>query len=185
MAHYSRTSSDPVAAPTRFAPVLGVEMASKRDGVSPGIARTFIGALGAYPWRRCWSSVGVGNGRARTLATCLALLGLGVLPLEVACASGAGDSEDRVRVLYPAGECDSHVIEIEVFDRASGKWQPHPEHWRVQAGTCQEEIAGLLLQELRYRCIDPELPSRNSEWVVGVDVFDPVAASKCEAAVGE
>ena len=90
-------------------------------------------------------------------------------------------AEERVHVFYPRGECETGVIEIEVYDRTSASWQRHATHWRVPADTCQAERAGVLLQEIRYRCVDPASPSRASAWTVGVDVYEGVSADRCAA----
>ena len=109
------------------------------------------------------------------------LLGLALLVVQVALADPGDPADERVRVLYPRGACATGVIEIEVFERGTGVWQPHPVHWRIPADTCQEEVAGVLLQEIRYRCVDPEAPSRVSAWILGVDVFDSISADRCAA----
>ena len=107
------------------------------------------------------------------------LLGSALVATGVAPATAGAQTEDHVRVFYPRGECETGVIEIEVFHRASSAWQRHPAHWRIPAATCQEELAGILLQEIRYRCVDPDSPSRASAWTVGVDVFESVSADRC------
>ncbi len=87
--------------------------------------------------------------------------------------------KDPVQVFYPAGDCTTGVIEIELFNRAVNQWQPHPAHPRIMADTCQTEDAGDLLNEIRVRCIDPANPARASDWLLGVQVFEPAGAPGC------
>jgi hypothetical protein len=105
--------------------------------------------------------------------------------LTLACLAGvalAGDpSEELVRVFYPRGDCQTGIIALEIYDRSKPAWVPHPTHPQIEADTCQLELAGRLLQEIRFRCIDPDDPARASDWVVGVDVFRPRAAPQCES----
>ena len=67
---------------------------------------------------------------------------------------GAGTPpHDPVQVYYPAGQCETGVLEIELWHRASKAWRPHPDHPRIMAGTCQLEDAGdLLIQLLFFQC---------------------------------
>lgn len=93
---------------------------------------------------------------------------------------GAGTPpHDPVQVYYPAGQCETGVLEIELWHRASKAWRPHPDHPRIMAGTCQLEDAGDLLNEIRVRCADPANPARASEWVTGVQVYQPADAPGC------
>ena len=86
---------------------------------------------------------------------------------------------DPVRVHYPAGECTTGVLEVELFNRVVKEWRPHPAHARILADTCQTEDAGDLLNELRVRCIDPGNPARASDWLMGVQVYQPASAPGC------
>ncbi len=156
MAHHSRTSNRGSAA--------------ARSGGEGVIEET----------ERAGRRVRSGHRGARFVGTLL-LAGAVLLPGGSACAAD-GAPDDRVRVYYPVGECDSGIIEIEVFDRASGTWIQHPEHWHIVPGTCQLEDPGRLLQELRYRCADPKFPARNSDWIVGVEVFSPISEDACAPA---
>ena len=88
--------------------------------------------------------------------------------------------EDRAQVFYPKGECETGVIELEVYERNTQSWRPHAEHPQIKADTCQWEDPGILLQELRVRCADPEQPARASEWLTGVEVFQPLSSALCQ-----
>jgi hypothetical protein len=106
---------------------------------------------------------------------------LTVLLMVATSASGQStEPADPVRVFYPAGDCATGVIEIELWDRAAKAWQPHPAHSRIMADTCQTEDAGDLLNEIRIRCIDPASPARASAWTLGVQVWEPAGAPGCE-----
>lgn len=97
--------------------------------------------------------------------------------MSAAGSVGAADAStpDPVRVFYAGEPCDGDWIELEVFDRAAEAWMAHPEHPRVPVGTCQEENAGWLLNELRWRCVTPggAAPWRNFQ------VFRPGALTRC------
>lgn len=95
------------------------------------------------------------------------------------CASGLAQETERVHVLYPRGECETGVIEIEVWSRSNRRWVPHPEHPRIPGDTCQSEDPGILLNELRVRCVDPGDARRRSTWLVGVDIRRPAPDSRC------
>jgi hypothetical protein len=74
-----------------------------------------------------------------------------------------------VLVYYPAGECRGE-LELELYDRATGAWRPHPEHPRVATGSCHRELPDQLLNELRVRCADPAGKRAPSDWVVGAEL---------------
>jgi len=112
---------------------------------------------------------------ARSTCGLFALLVLASLPTP----GEASGPTDPVRVFYPAGNCATGVIEIELWDRAARAWQPHPAHPRIMADTCQTEDAGDLLNEIRVRCIDPASPARASGWTTGVQVWEPAGAPGC------
>lgn len=88
---------------------------------------------------------------------------------------------DPVRVFYPAGECTTGVLELELWNRVVEEWRPHPAHARIMGDTCQVEDAGELLNEIRVRCIDPANPARASQWRTGVQVYEPSDAPGCVA----
>jgi hypothetical protein len=92
-------------------------------------------------------------------------------------AAACGES---VTVMFPAGDCATGQLEVEVFDRASGSWRAHPSHPRLAAGRCVTEDSGTLLNELRVRCVDPRAHRAPSEWIVGAEVFRAGSAADCE-----
>jgi hypothetical protein len=98
---------------------------------------------------------------------------------SVAGAELAPWAHDPIYVYYPAGECDAEWIELEVWDRKRERWRRHPGHRRVPLGTCQVEDAGQLLNELRWRCIEPPDAQPPPVWVVGLDVFNPEVMQRC------
>lgn len=76
----------------------------------------------------------------------------------------------RVPVVYPKGGCQSGWLEVQVYDAAAERWQPHPEHPRVRVGSCFREPSEILLTDLRVRCIDPSGRRPPSPWVQGTDL---------------
>lgn len=118
--------------------------------------------------------------RVRRTVWPLALgLVVGFLPLQEGLGQTASP-EERVPVFYPKGDCETGWIDVEIYNRDRQIWQAHPEHPRVESATCQLEDPGVLLQELRVRCADPDNRARVSEWRVGVEVFKPLPAEQCE-----
>jgi hypothetical protein len=98
--------------------------------------------------------------------------------LALARLAGAAEAADPVRVFYPRGGCGTGRIAVEVFDRASDRWLPHPRHPLVDADTCQIEEASSLL-ELRVRCVDPAGVRKPSGWLEGVSIASPVSEEVC------
>jgi len=128
-----------------------------------------------------------GGGRRPRRSRTAALAALAALAVLVACAaptgvaSAAESPHDPVHVFYPAGECTTGVLEIELWNRSVEAWRPHPAHARIMADTCQREDAGDLLNEIRVRCVDPANPARASAWRTGVQVYEPADAPGCVA----
>ena len=116
--------------------------------------------------------------RAWLLLTALAALACAAAPPGSELGEPAART-DRALVHYPAGGC-SGVLEIEVFERASESWRPHPAHPRLAPGACVGEPAGGLLNELRVRCADPAGARAPSDWVVGAELAG--AATACPEA---
>jgi len=120
--------------------------------------------------------------RVHPIVACLAwALALGALPVAapVAAEPAAGDP---VQVFYPRKGCLGDRIELEVWDRRQALWQRHPVHPQVPLETCQIEDAGILLNEIRWRCIEPPGDHPPPAWVVGLDVFDPEVMERCAVA---
>ena len=82
---------------------------------------------------------------------------------------------DPIPVFYAGEPCEGESIEIEVFERESEAWRPHPVHPQIPVASCQDEDPGRLLNELRWRCVTPEgqAPWRN------FPVFQPGVLSRC------
>lgn len=109
-----------------------------------------------------------------------ALLAL-VAALVAAPAVGRAQSAEAVRVFYDARACDapSSLLELQVWDRDSASWRPHPRHARIEPDSCQLEDPGYLLNELRYRCIDSRGTRPPGAWIVGARVFEPGVVGSC------
>jgi hypothetical protein len=90
-------------------------------------------------------------------------------PAAPASDAPATAPPERVRVYYAPGTCVG-LLEIELFDRASQTWRPHPEHPRLPPGACASESPETLLNELRVRCVDPTGRWAPSDWVVGAEL---------------
>jgi hypothetical protein len=93
-----------------------------------------------------------------------------------------GKAAGRVTVLYPRGACVTGWLEVEVFERGAGSWRPHPLHPWLRSGSCAEEDPGVLLNELRVRCADPDGAFTPSRWRVGAELRERVAAGACPGA---
>jgi len=76
----------------------------------------------------------------------------------------------RELVYFPRGACETETIELELFDRTTATWLPHPEHPRLTTDTCASLDPSALLNELRLRCLDPTGKATPSEWVTGFEV---------------
>jgi hypothetical protein len=113
----------------------------------------------------------------------VALFGLGLLCAAAAAPARAVEgnawAQDPVMVYYPRGDCRGDRIELEVFDRDTREWVPHPAHPFVPVESCQVEDAGRLLNELRWRCEEPPDTDPPSVFSVGLDVFDPRVMEQC------
>jgi len=96
----------------------------------------------------------------------------------LACLAVAGARAEPVMVYFPPGDCESGMIEVEIFDRTKNLWIPHSSP-RVKAGGCRTEESGYLLNEIRVRCIDPRGRRMPSQWVVGAEVFRAAPSSAC------
>lgn len=104
----------------------------------------------------------------------------GLLPATPAAAApAAGEVLDPVYVFYRRGSCHEDQIELQVWDREERAWKEHPRHPRVPIGSCQLEDAGILLQEIRWRCVETRPVDPPPAWVVGLDVFDPDVMERC------
>lgn len=129
------------------------------------------------------------DARSRPLLA-LFLLCLASLPSATAAAGSGAPSEgsadagrswarDPIQVFYPRNGCSGDLIELEVWNRARGAWMRHPAHPRVPLESCQIEDAGVLLNEIRWRCVDPPGGATPMAWVVGLEVFDPEVVESC------
>lgn len=92
-------------------------------------------------------------------------------------AEAAGPPSDPVRVFYDGSDCPGPEIEFQVWERKAAQWIPHPDHARIATPSCQVEDAGILLNELRWRCA-PSDDDPSPGWR-RVDVFDSNRMSRC------
>ncbi len=94
--------------------------------------------------------------------------------------AGAVEPLDPVAVHFDL-QCKTRVIELEVYDRRDGRWEPHIFHPRILSGSCQIEDAGYLMNEIRLRCLEP-LGSATPSWITGVEVYRPGVIDACTPA---
>ena len=114
---------------------------------------------------------------ARTLPALFAALALLALPkLAMAWAS----TMDPVFVFYPRDFCSGERIALEVWRRDEQRWVKHPRHPVVPVDSCQLEDAGVLLNEIRWRCLEPDRSDPDQGWNVGVLVFEPSVMQRCD-----
>ncbi|MFV1978080.1 MAG: hypothetical protein ACC649_01880 [Myxococcota bacterium] len=120
-----------------------------------------------------------GASPAGALLALFAALALLALPrLAMAWAS----TMDPVFVFYPRDFCSGERIELEVWKRDEQRWVKHPRHPEIPVDSCQLEDAGVLLNEIRWRCLESGRSDRNQDWSVGVRVFEPSVMQRCAVA---
>jgi hypothetical protein len=95
-------------------------------------------------------------------------------------AAAWGTTIDPVFVFYPRDSGSGERIALEVWRRDEQRWVKHPRHPVGPVDTCQLEDAGVLLNEIRWRCLEPDRSDRNQSWSVGVRVFDPSVMQRCD-----
>lgn len=116
------------------------------------------------------------KGCALACSTCILLAAFWISP-----AMGWDGVIDPIYVLFPRGSCRGEFMDLEVWNRSQGAWQAHPTHARIRVDTCQLEDAGVLLQEIRSRCVEEPGSWLPPTWIVGVEVFDPEIMQRCTA----
>jgi hypothetical protein len=87
---------------------------------------------------------------------------------------------DPVFVFYPRAFCSGERIALEVWRRDEQRWVEHPRHPVVPVDSCQLEDAGVLLNEIRWRCLEPDRSDPDQGWNVGVPVFEPSVMQRCD-----
>jgi hypothetical protein len=112
--------------------------------------------------------------RALAWGTCILLVALWAAP-----ARAQDGVIDPIYVWFPSGSCRGEFMDLEVWNRSKRVWEVHPTHARVRVGTCQREDAGVLLHEIRWRCVEEPGPGLPPAWVVGVEVFAPEIMQRC------
>lgn len=110
----------------------------------------------------------------RLLLPALLLLLLG----QTISSRGRCGSADLTTVLFDK-PCPTQVLEIEIWNRTTSRWELHPEHPRILSGSCQLEDPGYLMNEIRVRCL--RLDDHTAEpWTDGIKVYDPGIVDACE-----
>ncbi len=120
--------------------------------------------------------------RARAARACFAACALfAALPIP-GLALAWESTLDPIFVFFPRNSCQGDRIALEVWRRDEGRWVEHPRHPVIPVDSCQLEDAGILLNEIRWRCLERDSPARDPEWSVGVRVFEPSVMQHCEVA---
>lgn len=84
---------------------------------------------------------------------------------------------DPTTILFDKS-CPSQVLEIEIWNRLEKKWDAHPDHPLILAGSCQVEDAGYLMNEIRVRCLRTD--NRTIEpWTDGIKVYSAGIVDGC------
>ncbi len=125
-----------------------------------------------FPQRRRFA----GAPAARALLAFFALLAFSRL------AMAWGSTMDPVFVFYPRDFCSGERIALEVWNRDEQRWGKHPSHPVIPADSCQLEDAGVLLNEIRWRCLEEDRSDPNQGWIVGVRVFEAAVMQRCDVA---
>jgi hypothetical protein len=111
------------------------------------------------------------------------LVATGVSPVALAGSEPhAPEVRDPVYIYYARGSCREESMEMEVWDREGSTWKDHPQHPTIPVESCQLEDAGLLLHEIRWRCLETKPAPLPATWVVGLDVFNPQVTERCTGA---
>ncbi len=124
------------------------------------------------PQPRCSAAV-------HPVITLLVLFALLALPN---LARAWGSTMDPVYVFYPRASCDGEQIALEVWNRDEQRWAEHPHHPVIPVDSCQLEDAGVLLNEIRWRCLERDRSDRDESWSVGVRVFESEIMQRCDVA---
>ncbi len=93
-----------------------------------------------------------------------------------------GSTMDPVFVFYPRNFCSGEQIALEVWDRSEQRWAKHPRHPVIPVDSCQLEDAGVLLNEIRWRCLERDHSDWDEGWSVGVRVFESTVMQRCDVA---
>ena len=117
---------------------------------------------------------------ARTARSLLAAIAPIALLAHPGLALASGSTMDPVFVFYPRDFCGGERIALEVWRRDEQRWVEHPRHPVVPADSCQLEDAGVLLNEIRWRCLGRDIADRDQGWRVGVRVFEPGVMQRCD-----
>jgi hypothetical protein len=112
----------------------------------------------------------------------LALLALFALLALPRLAMASGSTIDPVFVFYPRDFCSGEQIALEVWDRTEQRWATHPRHPVIPVDSCQLEDAGVLLNEIRWRCLERGHSDWDKGWSVGVRVFESTVMQRCDVA---
>ena len=120
--------------------------------------------------------------RVAAVRPTLALLAWFALLALPGLAMAWGSTMDPVFVFYPRNFCSGEQIALEVWDRNEQRWAKHPRHPVIPVDSCQLEDAGVLLNEIRWRCLERGHSDWDEGWSVGVRVFESTVMQRCDVA---
>ena len=120
--------------------------------------------------------------RVAAVRPTLALLAWFALLALPGFAMAWGSTMDPVFVFYPRNFCSGEQIALEVWDRNEQRWAKHPRHPVIPVDSCQLEDAGVLLNEIRWRCLERGHSDWDEGWSVGVRVFESTVMQRCDVA---
>ena len=121
--------------------------------------------------------------RVAAVRPTLALLAWFALLALPGFAMAWGSTMDPVFVFYPRNFCSGEKIALEVWDRNEQRWAKHPRHPVIPVDSCQLEDAGVLLNEIRWRCLERGHSDWDEGWSVGVRVFENTVMQRCDVAL--
>ena len=120
--------------------------------------------------------------RGAAVRPTMALLALFALLALPRLAMAWGSTMDPVFIFYPRDFCSGEQIALEVWDRSEQRWAKHPRHPVIPVDSCQLEDAGVLLNEIRWRCLERSHSDWDEGWSVGVRVFESTVMQRCDVA---
>jgi hypothetical protein len=89
--------------------------------------------------------------RVRTAEKTLCATVICGVALVAMASSGGAEPWDPIPVFFPTSYCGTGIFEVERWSRTRATWEPHPDHPRIAANSCQIEDAGWLYNEKRMQ----------------------------------
>jgi hypothetical protein len=125
----------------------------------------------------------VHGGRVRTAEKALCATVICGVALVAMASPGGTEPWDPIPVFFPTSYCGTGIFEVERWSRTRATWEPHPDHPRIAANSCQIEDAGWLYNETRFRCFRGPNEARVHPWR-RIQVFNPQWMRRCPVPTG-